>query len=153
MQPVIGDYKDVPDFIYGITREIWEDRGIGGKLQRYYGANCLVRAATGLTADNAGVTAQTLQTLHQFPDRQLVGEDVIWTAYDDGSFLSSHRLISVMRHTGHGSYGPATNRMLKTRIIADCWVVNQVVTEEWLVRDQAAFALCLGMTPRPWRGR
>ena len=148
MQPVIGDYKDVPDFIYGITREIWEDRGIGGKLQKYYGANCLVRAATGLTADNAGVTAQTLQTLHQFPDRQLVGEDVIWTAYDDGTFLSSHRLISVMRHTGSGSYGPASHRLLKTRIIADCWVVNQVVTEEWLVRDQSAFAHCLGLQPK-----
>ena len=148
MQPVIGDYRNVPDFIYGITREIWEDRGIGGKLQKYYGANCLVRAATGLTADNAGVTAQTLQTLHQFPDRQLVGEDVIWTAYDDGAFLSSHRLISVMRHTADGSYGPATNRLLKTRIIADCWVVNQVVTEEWLVRDQSAFAHGLGLHPK-----
>ncbi len=148
MQPVIGAYKDVPDFIYGITREIWEDRGIGGKLQKYYGANCLVRAATGLTADNAGVTAQTLQTLHQFPDRQLVGEDVIWTAFEDGSFLSSHRLISVMRHTADGSYGPATNRLLKTRIIADCWVVDQVVTEEWLVRDQSAFARGLGLQPK-----
>ena len=53
-----------------------------------------------------------------------------------------------MRHTGDGSYGPATNRLLKTRIIADCWVVNQVVTEEWLVRDQSAFARCLGLHPR-----
>ena len=147
MQPQTGPYKDVPDFIYGITREIWEDRGIGGKLQRYYGANCLVRAATGLAADNRDVTAQTLQTLHQFPDRQLVGEDVIWTGYEDGSFLSSHRLISVMRHQGDGSYGRATNRLVRTRIIADCWVVNQVITEEWLVRDQAAFARCLGMEP------
>ena len=147
MNPVIGDYKDVPDFIYGITREIWEDRGIGGKLQKYYGADCLVRAATGLTSDNAGVTAQTLQTLHQFPDRQLVGEEVIWTAYPDGSFLSSHRLMSVMTHRGDGSYGPASNRTVRSRIIADCWVVDQVVTEEWLVRDQAGFARCLGMQP------
>ena len=148
MSPIVGDYQDVPDFIYGITREIWEDRGIGGKLERHYGASCLVRAATGLAADNKDVTAQTLATLHQFPDRQLVGEDVIWTGYEDGSFLSSHRLISVMRHTGDGSYGPATGRMMRTRIIADCWVVNQVVTEEWLVRDQAAFARCLGMEPK-----
>ena len=69
----IAHYTDVPDFIYGITREIWEDRGIGEKLQKYYAADCLVRAATGLAADNLDVTAQTLQTLHQFPDRQLVG--------------------------------------------------------------------------------
>ena len=31
----LGDYRDVPGFIYGITREIWEDRGIGGKLEKY----------------------------------------------------------------------------------------------------------------------
>ena len=148
MAPNIGRYKDVPDFIYGITREIWEDRGIGGKLEDLYAPGVLVRAATGLTADNTGVTAQTLQTLHQFPDRQLVGEDVIWAEYPDGSFLSSHRLISVMRHQGDGSYGPASGRIMRTRIIADCWVVDGVVTEEWLVRDQAAFAICLGTTPR-----
>ena len=148
MDPVIGGYRDVPDFIYGITREIWEDRGVGGKLEGLYAPDVLVRAATGLTAGNSGVTAQTLQTLHQFPDRQLVGEDVIWAGYPDGAFLSSHRLISVMRHQGDGSYGPASGRMVRSRIIADCWVVNGVVTEEWLVRDQAAFALCLGQQPR-----
>ncbi len=148
MQPNVGSYRDVPDFIYGITREIWEDRGIGGKLDRYYAPDILLRAPTGLTTSNTGVTAQTLQTLHQFPDRQLVGEDVIWADGGDGSFLSSHKLISVMRHTGDGSYGPASFRVVRSRIIADCWVVGTVVTEEWLVRDQAAFARCIGVEPK-----
>ena len=148
MDPIIGGYADVPAFIYGITREIWEERGVGGKLEGLYAPTVLVRAATGLTADNSGVTSQTLQTLHQFPDRQLVGEDVIWAGYADGSFLSSHRLVSVMRHQGGGSYGAASARMVRSRIIADCWVVDGVVTEEWLVRDQAAFAVCLGQEPR-----
>ena len=147
MLPRTGSYANVPDFIYGITREIWEDRGIGGKLERYYAPDILLRAPTGLTTSNAGVTSQTLQTLHQFPDRQLVGEDVSWTGYDDWSFLASHRLISVMRHTGAGSYGPASHRPVRTRIIADCYVVDTVVVEEWLVRDQAAFARCLGLEP------
>ena len=144
----LGSYKDVPEFIYGITREIWEDRGIGGKLQKYYAPDILLRAATGFTGTNDGVAAQTLQTLHQFPDRQLVGEDVIWTGYDDGTFLSSHRLTSVMRHTGDGVLGVASGKMVRSRVIADCWVRDQVVVEEWLVRDQAAFARCLGLEPR-----
>ena len=92
--------------------------------------------------------SQTLQTLHSFPDRQLVGEEVIWTGYEDGTFLSSHRLISVMRHTPGQRYGPATGRVVRSRIIADCWVVDGVVTEEWLARDQAAFAHGLGIEPR-----
>ena len=73
----LGGYGSVPDFIYGITREIWEERGIGSKLDKYYAPDILLRAATGFTGTSAGVTSQTLQTLHQFPDRQLVGEDVI----------------------------------------------------------------------------
>ena len=144
----LGSYESVPDFVNGMTHEIWEDRGIGGKLQQYYARDVLVRAATGLTVGNAGVTAQTLQTLHQFPDRQLVGEDVIWTPCPDASFLSSHRLTSVMRHTGNGSYGRAEGRMVRTRIIADCWIRDRQVKEEWLVRDQAALAHCLGLEPR-----
>ena len=148
MQFDTGAYANVPEFIYGITREIWEERGIGGKLERYYAPDIALRAATGFTGSNAGVTAQTLQTLHQFPNRRLVGEDVIWTGYGDGSFLSSHRLTSVMTHTGDGNLGAARGKVVRSRIIADCWVKNQVVVEEWLVRDQAAFAICLGLEPR-----
>ncbi len=148
LKPNTGTYASVPDFIYGITREIWEDRGIGGKLDKYYASDILLRAPTGFTNSNRGVTAQTLQTLHQFPNRQLVGEDVVWTGFEDGSFLSSHRLTSVMTHTGDGILGRAQGKVVRSRIIADCWVRNQVVVEEWLVRDQAAFARCLGLAPR-----
>ncbi len=144
----LAGYASVPDYIYGITREIWEDRGVGGKLDRYYAADINVRAATGLTHGNGGVVAQTLATLHQFPDRRLVGEDVIWTAAPGRSFLSSHRLISVMRHTGDGDLGVATGRAVRSRVIADCWVQDGMVKEEWLVRDQAAFARCLGTDAR-----
>ena len=144
----LGSYATVPEFIYGITREIWEERGIGSKLDRYYASDILLRAPTGFTNSNRGVTAQTLQTLHQFPNRQLVGEDVIWTVFEDGSFLSSHRLTSVMTHTGDGILGRARGKVVRSRIIADCWVRDQVVVEEWLVRDQAAFARCLGLEPR-----
>jgi len=38
--------------------------------------------------------------------------------------------------------------VVRSRIIADCWVSGGQVTEEWLVRDQAAFARCLGTDAR-----
>jgi predicted ester cyclase len=142
----LAGFASVPDYIYGITRAIWEDRGIGERLEAYYAPDINVRAPTGLTRGNDGVTAQTLQTLHQFPDRQLVGEDVIWTAAPARSFLSSHRLVSVMTHSGDGVLGRAQGRAVRSRIIADCWVQDGQVKEEWLVRDQAAFARCLGMS-------
>jgi hypothetical protein len=151
MSYTLAGYDSVPEYIYGITREIWEDRGIGGKLDLYYAPDILLRAATGFTNSNQGVTAQTLQTLYQFPNRQLVGEDVIWKhvgAAGEDSFLSSHRLTSVMTHTGDGILGSAQGKVVRSRIIADCLVKKGVVVEEWLVRDQAAFAKCLGLTPK-----
>lgn len=149
-----GRWPDVPAYIYGITRDIWEERGVAEGLARYYAADCRVRAPSGLTTSMAGVAADTLQTLHQFPDRQLVGEDVVWKPVGrDGAFLSSHRLISVMHHSGDGRWGPASGALVKSRIIADCLVEGGMVTEEWLVRDGASFAAALGLTARDLAAR
>lgn len=140
-------FLDLPDYIEKVTREIWEDRGVGGSLQKYYAPDVLVRAANGILTSNSGVTSATLNTLHEFPDRQLVYEDVIWTGNEDDGFLSSHRLVSVMRKQGSGAYGPASGALVRARIIADCVVKDNVITEEWLVRDHGSFATCLGTTP------
>ena len=140
-------FTDFPDYIEKITREIWEERGIGTSLGRYYGPDVIVRAANALIVGDAGVTAATLATLNEFPDRRLVYEDVIWTGNEDDGFLSSHRLISVMRKQNDGAYGRASGQLVRSRIIADCVVKNGVISEEWLVRDHAAFARCLGETP------
>ncbi len=140
-------FRDLPDFIDKITREIWEDRGIGLALDKYYGPGVIVRASNAIVVGNQGIKAATLATLHEFPDRQLVNEDVIWSGDADRGFLSSHRLISVMRKQGDGAYGPATGQLVRARVIADCVCRNNAISEEWLVRDHAAFAACLGTTP------
>lgn len=140
-------FKDFPDFIEKITREIWEDRGVGRSLEKYYGPEVIVRASNAVTVGNDGVAAATLATLHEFPDRRLVYEDCIWTGNEDDGFLSSHRLISVMRKQNDGAYGPASGQVVRSRIIADCVVKNGVISEEWLVRDHGSFATCLGTTP------
>ena len=135
---------DIVDYILGITREIWEERGVGPALERYYADNVLLRSPAGMVTDRQGVIASTLQTLHEFPDRQLLGEDVIWRGNVENGFISSHRLISAMTHTGNGVYGKATNKPVRMRVIAECVVLNDQVVEEWLIRDQGAIAACLG---------
>lgn len=135
---------DIVDYILGITREIWEERGVSPALERYYAENVLLRSPTGMVTDRQGVTSSTLQTLHEFPDRRLLGEDVIWHGNQESGFLSSHRLTSVMTHTGSGIYGKATDKPVRMRVIAECVVRDDQVVEEWLIRDQGAIAACLG---------
>ena len=48
-------WKDLPDYIIGITKEIWEDRGIA-TLHRYYTPDLAVRSPTALVVGNAVLT-------------------------------------------------------------------------------------------------
>ncbi len=84
-------WKDFPDYIIGITREIWEDRGVE-TLNRYYAPDIPVRSPLGVSRGNQAVIAATMATLHEFPDREILTEDVIWSNDPTAGHLSSHRL-------------------------------------------------------------
>jgi predicted ester cyclase len=140
-------FHDLPDYILGITREIWEDRQIA-TLRRYYAPDLAVRSPSGVVTGNEGVIAATMATLAEFPDRTLLGEDVIWSGDETTGFLSSHRILSTATHLGDGIYGPASGARLRYRIIADCAVRDNVIYDEWLVRDQGAIMRQLGIEPK-----
>ncbi|MEO0356815.1 MAG: ester cyclase [Pseudomonadota bacterium] len=142
-------WKDVPDYILGITKEIWEDRQIG-TLRQYYAPDLIVRSPASVVVGNQGIIAATQTTLAEFPDRELPGEDVIWCDTGSRSFLSSHRLLCTATHLGHGAYGVPTGRKLIYRILADCWCQENAVHDEWLVRDQAAIVQQMGFDLVTW---
>lgn len=139
-------WKDFPDYILGITEEIWEKRGIS-TLHHYYAEDIPVRTPMGVAVGNAGVIASTMATLHEFPDRQLFGEDVIWSGDEATGYLSSHRIISTGTHSGDGFFGPATGRKFQIRILADCAARADTIYDEWLVRDNGGIARQLGSEP------
>lgn len=147
MQGFDPKFRDLPDYILGITREIWEDRQIS-TLRRYYAPDLAVRSPSGVVTGNEGVIAATMATLAEFPDRTLLGEDVIWSGNETDGFLSSHRILSTATHLGSGIYGPASGARLRYRIIADCAVRANVIYDEWLVRDQGAIMRQLGVEPK-----
>ena len=140
-------FEDLPDYILGVTREIWEGRGVAA-LHRYYAPDIPVRSPSSVIVGNRAVIAATLATLAEFPDRELLGEDVIWSGDEEAGFLSSHRILSVATHAGDGFYGPATGRRIRFRAIADCAAKANVIHDEWLVRDQGAIVRQLGLDPR-----
>lgn len=139
-------WKDFPDYILGITKEIWEDRGIS-TLHEYYAPDILVRSPASIVRGNKNVITATMATLAEFPDRTLLGEDVIWSAHASG-LLSSHRLLSTATHVNDGIYGKATGKTLRYRIIADCAAKNNQIFDEWLIRDQGAIVRQLGWEPK-----
>ena len=146
MQGFDERWSDPVDYILGITKAIWEDRGID-TLDHYYAPDIVVRSPASVVVGNQGIKAATMATLAEFPDRELLGEDVIWCPAGTG-FLSSHRLISTATHTHPGVYGEPTGKSYAYRILADCFCQDDQVKDEWLVRDQGAIVRQMGLEPK-----
>lgn len=142
-------FTDFPDYIIGITKEIWEDRNIA-TLHHYYSDDIVVRSPASVVIGNQNVIGATMATLAEFPDRTLLGEDVIWSGTPDEGMLSSHRLLSTATHAHDGVYGKATGKKLTYRIMADCHAINNQINDEWLIRDQGAIVRQLGWDPKAY---
>ena len=142
-------FNDFPDYILGITQEIWEHRNLA-TLHHYYAPDIPVRSPGSIVFGNEGVIGATMATLAEFPDRRLLGEDVIWSGSPEEGMLSSHRILSTATHLGDGVYGKATGKKLRYRIIADCHAIDNQINDEWLIRDQGAVVRQLGWDPKEY---
>jgi len=140
-------YKNFPDYILKITKQIWENKDVES-IAQFYTDNIPVRSPFGVTYGNKPVIDATYATLKEFPNRQLLGEDVIWNGNDDSGYHSSHRILSKGTHLGDGLYGIPTKKDIYYRVIADCACKNNQVYDEWIVRDQGAMVRQIGFTPK-----
>ena len=134
-------FVDFPDYIVGITKEIWEDRGIA-TLHDYYTKDIVVRSPASVVVGNQDVIAATMATLAEFPDRQL--------GTPETGMLSSHRIISTATHAHDGVYGAASGKKLQYRILADCHAKTNAIDDEWLIRDQTAIVRQIGWDPKDY---
>jgi predicted ester cyclase len=141
-----GADDDIVDYILGITYEIWEGGGIE-LIHQYYAADSVIYGLDGITHGAQAVVDGTRATLRGFPDRLLLGEDIIWSGNREDGFYSSHRLLSVGTNVGPTVFGPPTGTRIQMMNIADCVVEEGVITKEWLVRDNMTLATQLGADP------
>ena len=139
--------EEVVDYILRITREIWEDRN-PDLVMRYYGPEARIHALGGIMQGAAAVTENTRAMQAAFPDRLVIGEDVVCSELEGGAWLSSHRIRSPMTSKGDSAYGPATGRKVTTHVFADCVVRNGLIEKEWLVRDNLSLVRQLGLDPQ-----
>ena len=140
------DAAEITDYILRITREIWED-GNPDKVMLYYAPEARIHALGGIMRGAAGVTANTRDMQAAFPDRLVIGEEVVCSPLEDGAWLSSHRIRSPMTSRGPNAYGPATGRKVTTHVFADCVVKDGMIHKEWLTRDNLALVRQLGLDP------
>ena len=145
MRDFSPEFQTPEQYIIDITYKIWEERGIG-RIYDWYADEVQVRTTNCVKSSVESVVKHTLEKMHEFPDRELLAEDVIIGDKAEG-FLSSHRVRSTATHLGDGTFGPATHRPVTMLAIADCLCRENQVVEEWLLRDQADVARQLGLDP------
>ena len=130
------------EYILGITYEIWEEGGVD-LIEQYYADDTIVYAMDGITIGSAAMIEGTNSMLAAFPDRLLLGDDVIGKG-DSHRGYSSHRVLSPMTNSGDSQFGPATGRQVRIMNVADCVVEDGVIVKEWLARDNLALVRQLG---------
>lgn len=138
------EFIDIVDYIIRITHRIWEQKNIG-LCYDYYGEICPVFTLGAYSERVEDVVQNTLKTVAAFPDRSLIGENVIWKAEADGTYYSSHLITSIMTNTGNSDFGTATNKTGRVTTIADCVCFENKIIKEWLVRDNSFLIAQLGI--------
>jgi predicted ester cyclase len=146
MQGFDEDYVDIVDYIVRCTHKIWEEGGLG-LIYGHYQHNATIWTSDGLTYSRDDVIAASAQTQAAFPDIRLFTDDVIWGGNDRDGFYSSHRIVWVGHNTGYTVYGPPTGRKILRTGIADCFVRENRVVEEWIARDEISLIYQLGYDP------
>lgn len=142
-----ADYTDIVDYIIRCTHKIWEEGGIG-LIYTHYAHNVSIWTTSGLTYGREAIVESTLHSLAAFPNRRLYGDEVIWSGDDERGFHTSHRYTSVAKNTGHSWYGPPTGQWAVHSGIANCFVKENRIIEEWVASDELGLLLQLGYDER-----
>ncbi|MEW6999153.1 ester cyclase [Colwelliaceae bacterium BS250] len=141
-----AEFIDITDYIIRITHRIWEQKNVG-LCYDYYGDICPVYTLGAYSESVDLVVQNTLKTIAAFPDRSLIGENVIWKDEGEDTYYSSHLITSIMTNNGDSEFGPATNKTGRVTTIADCVCKENRIIEEWLVRDNSFLVKQLGIDP------
>jgi predicted ester cyclase len=147
MQGFDDDYVDIVDYAIRSTHKIWEGRGVG-LIYTHYRHNAQIHTAEGLVYGRDPWITATINAIAAYPDIRIYIDDVIWNGNDTYGFHFSQRMTVTATNTGHSSYGPPTGRKFVRRGIANCFVKENRVCEEWVIRDEMALVRQLGLDPQ-----
>ncbi|WP_171060649.1 ester cyclase [Poseidonocella sp. HB161398] len=151
MQRMDDRLEDVPDLVRAATEEIWDRRGRSGAVRDFYCAEVVRRSPAGLVAGDGPAQREVMATASEFPDREILTEDVICRGLGAGrGILASQRMVSRATHSGSGMFGAASGRTLSWRSMADRRVAEGRIAEEWVITDTGGILRQLGQSPKDW---
>jgi len=146
MQGFNADYTDIVDYIVRCTHKIWEEKAIG-LIYTHYSHNAIVHTANGTIYGREQVVINTLQNQARWGDLRCYADDVIWSGNERDGFYSSHRHFNSATQSGYTEFGPPSGRRIHYWGIADCFIRENKIVEEWLAHDTTAELRQMGHNP------
>jgi pimeloyl-ACP methyl ester carboxylesterase/predicted ester cyclase len=143
------EYTDIVDYIVRCTHRIWDERDVG-LIYTHYTHNCVVYGNLFTMYDRETLVRETISRLVELPDRRGMATSVIWRGNDVDGFYTSHMTHGVGRHTEFNQWGKPTGRPFVTRTIVDCMILENKIYREWVVRDNMALLIQLGIEPHAY---
>lgn len=137
-------YTDIVDYIVRCTHRIWDERDVG-LIYTHYTHNSIVYGPLEAVYNREEIVRDTIRKLAEMPDRRGMATQVIWRGNDVDGFYTSHLVTGSGRHTEFGSFGKPTGRAFVARTIADCMIFENRIFREWVVRDNMALFVQLGL--------
>lgn len=139
-------YTDIVDYIVRCTHKIWDERDVG-LIYTHYTHNSIIYGALGTLYSREDIVRDTIAKLAEMPERRGMATQVIWRGNDVDGFYTSHLVTGSGRHTEYGGFGKPTGRNFVSRGVADCMIFENRIYREWVVRDNMALMLQLGLDP------
>ena len=136
------------DYILRCTHRIWEQKNIG-LCRTHYADTCVMHTLNGPNVGRRRMWCRARSApLPATPTASWSAEDVIWSEHAPGTFLSSHRITSDGTQLGdETALGTASIGYSSVTTIADCLCRENLIVEEWLVRDNIRAAWQNGLDP------
>ncbi len=141
--PGFGKWRDPVDYIVRLTYQIWDQKRIQD-IYTHYMHNALVHTSDGVTYGRDQVIANSVMKMAGYPDIKDYIDDVIWAPDGNGGFHSSMRWTWIAHNTGHTIYGPPTGKKVVCWAIANCYVKNDYIMEEWVTYNEISLIRQLG---------
>lgn len=139
-------FNSPEEYIDGWTDRIWDDFGLG-RLGEHYAEDMVVHGAYGPIRGMRDVLRLSLVKKAAFPNRIGTAEDIICEERGDNAFISHHRVFHTGKQEGILTYGPPSVAEAEARHLAVCLVKDNLVVEEWVVRDEYRVVATLGLDP------
>ena len=139
-------YTDIVDYIVRCTHRIWEEKAIG-LIYTHYSHNATVHVSGGTFYGRETVVRNTIQNQAMWGDLRAYADDVIWSGDDETGFYTSHRHHNTATQSGYTEFGPPTGRKISYWGIADCFIRENKIVEEWLTHDGVTVIRQMGYDP------